>query len=243
MYWVSGRKILEAARIAASRPNLHMCTSPFSSAGPILTSNIFAREAAGAPLLILQFDGHGNDAGYMTRCEAYLDSKGILRCYQPPKESLPPRGRRPSTNRQADLHSAHGVGQRARVRVGFSRRRAGGRAYAALRPSHARLGARYTSGDECYPAKVTVGDFMKVLNGPALTRSAWPSSCPRRRPVPFGQYAPYLRHILDANGHQAVEILSPTSRNAYDGIGALAKPFVRTAWRALLCADVLQKCY
>jgi predicted nucleotide-binding protein (sugar kinase/HSP70/actin superfamily) len=25
------------------------------------------------------------------------------------------------------------------------------------------LGARYTSGDECYPAKVTVGDFMKVL--------------------------------------------------------------------------------
>src|ERR1700733_443053 len=25
------------------------------------------------------------------------------------------------------------------------------------------LGARYTSGDECYPAKVTVGDFMKVV--------------------------------------------------------------------------------
>ena len=22
------------------------------------------------------------NAGYMTRCEAYLDSKGILRCYQ-----------------------------------------------------------------------------------------------------------------------------------------------------------------
>src|SRR5881227_3449057 len=28
------------------------------------------------------------------------------------------------------------------------------------------LGARYTSGDECYPAKVTVGDFMKVLEKP-----------------------------------------------------------------------------
>src|SRR3954454_17220314 len=28
------------------------------------------------------------------------------------------------------------------------------------------LGARYTSGDECYPAKVTVGDFMKVLDRP-----------------------------------------------------------------------------
>jgi hypothetical protein len=39
--------------------------------------------------LILQFDGHGNDAGYMTRCEAYLDSKGILRCYQSTTD-LPP---------------------------------------------------------------------------------------------------------------------------------------------------------
>ena len=33
-------------------------------------------------------------------------------------------------------------------------------------PSDARtgeLGARYTSGDECFPAKVTIGDFMRVL--------------------------------------------------------------------------------
>ena len=88
MYWVSGRKILEAARIAASRPNLHMVYITNFKCGPDSYIKHFAREAAGAPLLILQFDGHGNDAGYMTRCEAYLDSKGILRCYQPPKEPL-----------------------------------------------------------------------------------------------------------------------------------------------------------
>ena len=50
----------------------------------------FTRQAAGAPLLVLQFDGHGNDAGYMTRCEAYLDSKGILRCYSSAPESEKP---------------------------------------------------------------------------------------------------------------------------------------------------------
>jgi len=60
-------------------------------------------------------------------------------------------------------------------------------------------------------------------------------------PCRFGQYAPYLRHILDANGYQSVEILSPSSQNAYGGLGSLAKPFVRTGWRALLCADLLQK--
>src|ERR1035438_6643566 len=32
------------------------------------------------------------------------------------------------------------------------------------------LGARYTSGDECYPAKVTVGDFMKVVENPSVDK-------------------------------------------------------------------------
>jgi predicted nucleotide-binding protein (sugar kinase/HSP70/actin superfamily) len=60
-------------------------------------------------------------------------------------------------------------------------------------------------------------------------------------PCRFGQYAPYLRQILDAEGHADVEILSPSSQNSYAGLGTLAKPFVRTGWRALLCADLLAK--
>jgi predicted CoA-substrate-specific enzyme activase len=90
MYWISGRKILEASRIVAGRPNLHMVYISNFKCGPDSYIKHFAREAAGAPLLVLQFDGHGNDAGYMTRCEAYLDSKGILRCYQSSTEPLPP---------------------------------------------------------------------------------------------------------------------------------------------------------
>jgi predicted CoA-substrate-specific enzyme activase len=82
MFWASGRKILEAARIAADRPNLHVVYISNFKCGPDSYIKHFTREAAQAPLLVLQFDGHGNDAGYMTRCEAYLDSKGILRCYQ-----------------------------------------------------------------------------------------------------------------------------------------------------------------
>jgi predicted CoA-substrate-specific enzyme activase len=83
MFWASGRKILEAARVTASHPNLHLVYITNFKCGPDSYIKHFAREAAGAPLLVLQFDGHGNDAGYMTRAEAYLDSKGILRCYQP----------------------------------------------------------------------------------------------------------------------------------------------------------------
>ena len=83
MYWASGRKILEAARLAGSRANLHVIYVSNFKCGPDSYIKHFARDAAGAPLLVLQFDGHGNDAGFMTRCEAYLDSKGILRCYKP----------------------------------------------------------------------------------------------------------------------------------------------------------------
>jgi len=104
------------------------------------------------------------------------------------------------------------------------------------------LGARFTSGDECYPAKVTVGDFMKLLQRPGIDRCRVALFMPTAEgPCRFGQYAPYLRQILDANGYADVEILSPTSRNAYAGLGTLAKPFVRTGWRALLCADILHK--
>jgi predicted CoA-substrate-specific enzyme activase len=80
MYWTSGQRVLEAARLVASRPNLHIIYISNFKCGPDSYIKYFTRQAAGAPLLVLSFDGHGNDAGYLTRCEAYLDSKGILRC-------------------------------------------------------------------------------------------------------------------------------------------------------------------
>ncbi len=86
MYWASGRKILEAARVASTRPHLHVVYITNFKCGPDSYIKPFTRDTVGAPLLMLQFDGHGNDAGYMTRCEAYLDSKGILRCYKPAPE-------------------------------------------------------------------------------------------------------------------------------------------------------------
>ena len=104
------------------------------------------------------------------------------------------------------------------------------------------LGARYTSGDECYPAKVTVGDFMRVLETPGVDRKSISFFMPTAQgPCRFGQYAPYLRQVLDAHGYSDVDILSPTSQNAYQGLGKLATAFVRTGWRALLTADLLQK--
>jgi predicted CoA-substrate-specific enzyme activase len=80
MYWNSGRQILAAARITRRHPNLHLVYISNFKCGPDSYIKSFVDDAAGKPSLVLQFDGHSNDAGFITRCEAYLDSKGFLRC-------------------------------------------------------------------------------------------------------------------------------------------------------------------
>jgi predicted CoA-substrate-specific enzyme activase len=84
MYWNSGRRILSAATIVRRNPNLHLVYISNFKCGPDSYIKSFVDEAAGKPSLVLQFDGHANDAGFITRCEAYLDSKGFLRCLSSP---------------------------------------------------------------------------------------------------------------------------------------------------------------
>ncbi|MDZ7261319.1 MAG: acyl-CoA dehydratase activase-related protein, partial [candidate division KSB1 bacterium] len=79
MFWNYGRKILQASRLVSQHPNLHIIYLTNFKCGPDSYIKHYTGTALGKPYLILQFDGHSNDAGIMTRCEAYLDSKGFLR--------------------------------------------------------------------------------------------------------------------------------------------------------------------
>ena len=80
MFWNYGRKILQAAKVVNAHPNLHVIYMTNFKCGPDSYIKHFVRKATGdQPFLTLQFDEHTNDAGAMTRCEAYLDSKGFLR--------------------------------------------------------------------------------------------------------------------------------------------------------------------
>jgi predicted CoA-substrate-specific enzyme activase len=86
MFWSSGRLILAAAKFTQRDPDLHVIYISNFKCGPDSFIKLFLPEAAGKPALFLQFDAHSNDAGYLTRCEAYLDSKGFLRC---PSSTIP----------------------------------------------------------------------------------------------------------------------------------------------------------
>ncbi len=104
------------------------------------------------------------------------------------------------------------------------------------------LGAKFTCGDECFPAKVTVGDFLRLIEQPGFNPRRAAFFMPTAEgPCRFGQYAPYLKKVLRTVGYEDIQILSPTSKNSYQGMGNVAGPFIRGAWRAIVAADVLRK--
>lgn len=116
---------------------------------------------------------------------------------------------------------------------------------AALPPSNARtleLGGKYSSGDECYPLKVTLGDFLQIAERPGFDpkKTAF-FMASGQGPCRFGQYVPYLRSVLDELGYKDVIIFNPSCEHGYSNFGEASDLFVRGMWRALVAADVLQK--
>ncbi|MDM7925893.1 MAG: acyl-CoA dehydratase activase [bacterium] len=78
MFWNYGRRILQAARWSRDLPNSHLIYLSNFKCGPDSYIRHYVEEAAGKPFLFLQFDSHSNDAGIMTRVEAFLESRGLL---------------------------------------------------------------------------------------------------------------------------------------------------------------------
>jgi predicted nucleotide-binding protein (sugar kinase/HSP70/actin superfamily) len=104
------------------------------------------------------------------------------------------------------------------------------------------LAAKYTSGDECLPERVTMGNFLKVVKSPGFEPEMTAFFMPTAGgPCRFGQYAPFLRQVLDEMGHEQVMVVSPTSANGYEGLGDMAGPMMKLGWWGLLGSDALRK--
>ena len=104
------------------------------------------------------------------------------------------------------------------------------------------LGGLHSNGEECYPEKITLGDFLRICKAddfdPDRTAFFMPTA---EGPCRFGQYAPYLRQVLDELGYQTVPIFSPTSKDSYDGFGETGQNVIRQMWRGLVAGDILRK--
>ena len=104
------------------------------------------------------------------------------------------------------------------------------------------LAGRFTSGDECLPERITVGDFLKVVNEPGFDPSKTAFFMPTATgPCRFGQYAPFLRTIMHELGHDDVLVVAPSSADGYSGLGSYAGPLMRLGWWGLVGSDALRK--
>jgi predicted nucleotide-binding protein (sugar kinase/HSP70/actin superfamily) len=115
----------------------------------------------------------------------------------------------------------------------------------ALPPPDARtlaLAARHLTGDECLPAKVTLGDFLKVTEDPgfdpAQTAFFIPSS---EGPCRLGQYGAQIRSVFRSLGWPEVLLVSPSDGNGYHQAGIHGYDVARRAWWAIVTSDILRK--
>jgi predicted nucleotide-binding protein (sugar kinase/HSP70/actin superfamily) len=94
------------------------------------------------------------------------------------------------------------------------------------------LGAKYTSGEECLPEKITIGDFMKVVLSADFDVKNTVFFMPiSNGPCRFGQYAPYFKQVLKKTGHGDVNVLSPSGEDGYGGIAEDTNALLRKVTR------------
>ena len=239
MYWAHGQRILAAAEYVSGRENLFTIFFTSFSCGPDSYLLSYVKEImsrAEKPFLVLQLDGHGADAGYMTRVEAALES---FRAWSPRRPAQ--RARRPKEQLTKDrtifiprmdpiaseLLAANfrGFGYDARL----------------MREDKETLaiGLKHTLGGECVPCPSTTGSLIATLEDedipPEKAAFFMPTAC---GPCRFGPYATLDRFILERRGQNEVMILSPSSVNAYQG---LPEELRRVIWDCVVIGDILHK--
>ncbi len=101
------------------------------------------------------------------------------------------------------------------------------------------LGGLHSSGEECLPHKITLGDFLKICRAPGADPKKLAFFMPRAPgPCRFGQYAPYLQQVLVGQGFGDALVVSPNSADAYAGLGEHAAELMRTAWFGVVLGDL-----
>lgn len=103
------------------------------------------------------------------------------------------------------------------------------------------LGMKLSRGPECSPCFATLGEILTHIKEINLPQEKYCIFFPEGPgPCRFGQYAQLLRLVLKGQGYSKVEILSPSSKDAYAKIqgGASLQLFI---WKAVLLSDFLYK--
>jgi predicted nucleotide-binding protein (sugar kinase/HSP70/actin superfamily) len=250
VYWSYGQKILRAAEIIKDDPRLFAIYLSNFGCGPDSFLMTFFKDIMGQkPCLQLELDEHSADAGVITRLEAFLESLKNYR-YQPQMKRL--AAERPA--------AAKGISRKRTLYIPYMGDCAYGmascfRAYGQpaevmpLADEETLLrGRAFTSGKECLPCAVTIGDMLKVVRtegfDPARAAFFMPAAS---GPCRFGMYSCLQRLILKYAGAENVPVIAPNQDSSFyreflESIdGSVAGNFMKDVWVAIVGIDLLQK--
>ncbi|MDR2302240.1 MAG: acyl-CoA dehydratase activase-related protein, partial [Deltaproteobacteria bacterium] len=255
-YWRYGQKITAVATAIANDERLEgLYISNFGCGPDSFILHFFKHVMGRKPFLEIEIDEHSSDVGAVTRLEAFLDSLAARKArdaaggkkglnFHPLRPIKCIRGPKPHQTIYIPPMCDHTKTMAAAFR-------AAGISAEALPESDqttVELGRAQTSGKECYPLILCVGDFIKLTQRPGFDPAHsvlfMPSS---NGPCRFGQYGRYISLITRRLGFDNLEVLSiDQTGGMYEALNQAGSTksgakLTKAIWRALITVDMLQK--
>jgi predicted CoA-substrate-specific enzyme activase len=251
--WYAANQILNSVALARQHPNLFLlCISNFSCTIDAFTHAMLASELGSKPYLILEIDAHTADAGVQTRLEAFLDIVANYRETQTSPSQPFTACRLASDGQVIRSDGARMPLTDARVKIyfpNFSQYHAQAFAMAArwlgLHPaavlpldrSQLERGLQYTSGRECLPLPICIGQLLHISEHRQPDEIAGYYMIRGGAPCVSDSYMGYFERFIAEQQLADVFLLNPGADNNYLGFDAAA--LGQHLSPAIVLADIL----
>ncbi|MDP7415824.1 MAG: acyl-CoA dehydratase activase-related protein, partial [Dehalococcoidales bacterium] len=243
-YWMYESKFIAGTAIAAADESLYGLALTNFGCGPnSFILRVMEDIMGGKPLGQLEIDEHAAEAGIVTRLEAFVDTiKSYARSVKQPETPRRDIYRGASTviNAQKTLLLPR-MAPHADV-IAAAMEACGVRAQVLPEPDERNLlySNQVTSGTECLPYRVTLGDFMRYYyeNG-GDQKNVEGFMTGSYGPCRLGKYAIEQGRVLKEIGFD-LPIRTSVSNNAYRDLN-LGPDFERLTWNGIVAVDGLQR--
>ncbi|MBP7460888.1 MAG: hypothetical protein KBA26_06330 [Candidatus Delongbacteria bacterium] len=246
MYWHYGQKILSAVKLIRDNPKLFgVYVSNFGCGPDSYILPYTEREFAGKPFLGLEIDEHSADAGLITRCEAFLDSIRNLKTLDTPTSYSPiPKPYFKKENLKDRIIYIPHMGDPA-FGVAHTFRAYGidARVFPPSDQTTLELGRKYSTGKECYPYLMTLGDIIKIIQNENGNHHRLAFFMPSATgPCRFGQYHFMQNVVLNELGYRDVYFINPNQgKDFYQEMNISGNAIQLLAWNSILFIEHLDK--
>jgi predicted nucleotide-binding protein (sugar kinase/HSP70/actin superfamily) len=253
MAWHFANQILNAVKVAKAHDSLFLlCVSNFSCTIDAFTQSLLASQMGSKPYLILEIDAHTADAGVQTRLEAFLDivrnfragqSRGASR-FHPARliaggQVVRGNGEQVAlTNPRVKLYFPNFSQFHAEslaLSVGWLGLHSG--QVMSLDRHHLSRGLQYTSGRECLPLPICIGQLAEIHERRAPGEIAGFYMLQGGAPCVVDAYTGYLERFIVEKRLDDLFLLVPGADNDHCGYDPLT--LAKSTLPALLVADIM----